>query len=208
MSEPGDPVMTLQLRAGVVTGVNVGPPGTVTVNIGGDTATTTDLPFIDGYDPVIADVVQILTDAGSALVLGRTAYGVSRVWSQNTSSTGGFTTAQVDLVVAGAIQSSGIYNFKIEFSFDSWSSTVVNDRLGLRIRRSVNGGAFTDVARMLPRVTVASNSEGGGTLMVVDQASTPGSYVYKATAVREAGTGTLVVNAAVGQPMTLTIETI
>lgn len=190
---------------GVVTAVGT---AVVTVQIGGDTAITTDLPYLASYaNPQVGDVVQILTDRGTALVLGPTATGVQHAFAQLSSGFTSITTTQVDLLQTGSLISNGLQTFRVIYSFDSWSSTVANDRLGLRIRRSLNGGAFADVARMLPRVTVASNSEGGGTLMVIDPATTAGTYVYKATAVREAGTGSINLNGAPGQPMTLTAET-
>lgn len=208
--------MTAPLRAdrrlGIIQSLVTGPPPRVTLTLGGDEDVThvVDAAYLDSYAPAVGDVVQVLSNQGAPLVLGRAATGAqsTSTFAQRNTSVTTITTTQVPLLTTSALALDGGTDMEILFGFDSWLSTAVDDRMGLRIQGSLNAGAYSDLARQVPRYigATASQSEGGGTLYTVHAAPAAGSWTWRVTAVREAGTGTLQVNAATGQLMTLSVK--
>lgn len=205
--------LTAFRRLGIVQALVAGPPPRVTVTLGGDEDTThvVDAPYLDSYTPVVGDVVVILANQGGHLVLGSTSVGAQTAYTQATANVGSITTTQVVLLTASPVVASGGETWRAMFGWDTASSTVANARLELRIQRAVDTGgglgAYVDISRMAPRITVAVSNEGGGTLLGLDPAVTAGAYTYRVTAVRSASdTGTLTVAASATMPMTLTVD--
>ena len=64
-------------RLGIVQALVAGPPPRVSVTLGGDEDAThvVDAAYLDSYAPAVGDVVQVLTNQGAPLVLGRAATG-------------------------------------------------------------------------------------------------------------------------------------
>lgn len=61
--------LSVTQRLGVVTALVPGPPPLVTVQLGGDTSVSVDVPFLTGYIPVVNDVVVVIGNNGDWLVL-------------------------------------------------------------------------------------------------------------------------------------------
>lgn len=57
-------------RKGTVVSIQTGPPPTCTVNLSGDTTAIPGVYFMDGYNPEAGDVVLMLKQGGSLLILG------------------------------------------------------------------------------------------------------------------------------------------
>jgi hypothetical protein len=85
--------MSVDQRAAVVTAVNPGPPPTVTIQVGGDTATDYDAPYLATYTPAVGDNVTTLSRAGAHLVLGTGTGAAGHVEFINLSPTGFNTTS-------------------------------------------------------------------------------------------------------------------
>jgi hypothetical protein len=62
-------------RIGIVISVPIGTPPVVEISIGGDTTTTVEVPFLRTYEPVIGDVVIVLSVGPDHLVIGSAATG-------------------------------------------------------------------------------------------------------------------------------------
>lgn len=109
--------LTASRRAAVVTAVNASPP-TVTVAIGGDTASPVDVPYLASYEPLVDDPVTVLSVQGTHLVLGHSAGPPGHVEFVDLSPTGftGQTSTGYALVP------------------DSTSGTFVKARSGTRVR--------------------------------------------------------------------------
>lgn len=201
------------LRLGTVTAMSAGPPPSVTVYLDGDPTATVDALFLDSYAPLVNDTVRVIRGIGKGahFVLGRAASGAQTAYVQSTSAVGSITTTQVVLLTASPVVSPAGATWRATFGWDTASSTAANARLELRVQRAVDTGgglgAYTDIARIAPRIIAASTNEGGGTLFGLDPAVAAGSYTYRVTAVRSASdTGTLTVDAGAGRPMTLLVE--
>lgn len=196
------------LRLGTVTALNAGPPPTVSIYLSGDSASTVDALYLDPYDPAVGHTVRVLSEAGAHFVLGRATPGPLATYVQRTTTVTSITTTQVALLTTGTLEMDGWTDMEVLFSYDSWLSTVVEDRMALRIQGSFNGGTYSDLARAVPRYSsgTASQSEGGGTLSTVHPTPAAGSWTWRVTAVRDLGSGTLQVNAAAGQVMTLAVK--
>lgn len=98
-------------RTGVVTAINAGPPPTVTVNVGGDTANTVNAPYLDSYNPAVADTVQILVNQGAVIVIGtasgagpiQTGSGTVTISAGSVSGTSGSITYPIGYPVAPVV---------------------------------------------------------------------------------------------------------
>lgn len=97
--------MTLARNLGTVTAVNAGPPPTVTIQLNGDTATDYDALYLDSYSPTVADVVQVLSDGGYHVVLGRAALGPTLLTGSGTVT-----------ITAGAVAGSAAVTFTPAFA--------------------------------------------------------------------------------------------
>lgn len=201
--------MTLARNPGVVTAVNAGPPATITIQLNGDTAADYPARYLDSYEPGVGDAVQVLSDGGYHVVLGRATLGNQRSVAQRTSSLTTITTA-VDLVVLpDAIEVDGSQDVDLTWGWDSIGGSNAGDRIEFRPNASLNGGAFAPVGRMLIKVTVTS--EAGGAGFTTHLAPAAGLWVYKLVGQISAGTGNFTLNAgsgAAGQagPMTFTAQ--
>lgn len=198
------------MRLGTVTALVAGPPPRVTIGIGGDITSTVDAPYLDSYTPAVGDVVQVLTNQGAPLVLGTAALGPARIGGRNDSDVGSITGTEVTLVTLGsALQVDGLSDVVLRWSWDSVSSTVSGDRIGMRVKASLNGGAYTQVGRILVRVEAAAAAMAGGSGTLYLSTPAAGAWTYRLVAIRESGTGTFTVNGTGGSgmnPIVLTAE--
>lgn len=200
--------MTLERRTGLVTAVNAGPPPTVTIQVGGDTATSYDAPYLDSYAPGVDDVVQVLSDGGYHVVLGRATLGAARSVTTRSTSVGGISAATDLANLPTAIEVDGTQDVDLHWSWDSITGTVAGDRIALRPSASLNGGAYTQIGRLLIKVTASPSAEGGGAGFLTHRAPAAGLWTYKIVGAIDAGTGTFTLNAGTGTtgPMTFSAE--
>jgi hypothetical protein len=71
--EPGDAGRSARRRTGVVATAPAGSPPTVSVYIGGAATATPGLRYLASYAPVVDDVVEILEQGRTRIVLGKLA---------------------------------------------------------------------------------------------------------------------------------------
>ena len=190
--------MSLVRRTGTVTALNAGPPATVQIQIGGDTATDHPADYLDSFDPSVGDAVQVLSDGGYHLVIGRATLGGQRVVAVRTSSVAGVTAVQDLIVPSGTIQVDGTQDVNITWGWDSITGTVAGDRIALGPFASFNGGAFSRIGRSLIKVTASPSAEGGGSAFMVHLAPAAGLWAYKLVGNIDAGTGSFTFNAGTG----------
>ncbi len=60
-------------RQGVIAATHVGPPKTVDLTLGGSAVVLTDIRYLNGYTPTVADVVEVRVIGTDLLVLGELA---------------------------------------------------------------------------------------------------------------------------------------
>lgn len=150
MSQPGHPLAAAR-RLAVVTAITAGAPPTVTIQIGGDTTTTANVPYDESYQPVVNDTVVTVSVEGDHYVIGRANLGNGPIGSLivraiRTDSSGTITTEamlggtpnalnQVAFTVAE--QRRVVYKFKV--LVDTPSAAAVN--VSANIRRNATGAA-------------------------------------------------------------------
>lgn len=200
--------MPFARNPGVVTAVNAGPPATVTIQLNGDTATDFPAPYLDSYDPSVGDAVQVLSDSGYHVVLGRATLGAARSVTTRSASLGGISAATDLANLPTAIEVDGSQDVDLHWSWDSITGTVAGDRIALRPSGSLNGGAYTQIGRLLIKVTASPSAEGGGAGFFTHRAPAAGLWTYKIVGAIDAGTGTFTLNAGTGTtgPMTFSAE--
>lgn len=197
-------------RLGVVQALVAGPPPRVSITIGDDPdpTRTVDVAYQDSYSPAVGDSVVLLSNQGGHYVLGRAATGATKESVRLESNVGSITTSEVTLVTCPPLQGIPVgSSLRVEWAWDSVLSSAAGDRLGIRIKVSFNGGAYTRCGRSLIRLAAAADAGGSGMIMLRDQAA--GDYTFRAVAIVESGAGTATVNAGDGtatSPFVLTAE--
>lgn len=79
----GDSGTTCHMTKGMVMAVDIaGTPPTCSIQLSGDTTTTiAGVRFLDSYFPVIGDVVQIIKQSSTLLIIGQISAGVSHAYN-------------------------------------------------------------------------------------------------------------------------------
>lgn len=86
MQEQSHPLNAIR-RMGIVNSLSLGPPPTVNVTPGGDTANPIDVPYL-GSAPSVGDVVVMLSVDGDHIVVGTIATTITWIdWPYNTGYT-------------------------------------------------------------------------------------------------------------------------
>jgi hypothetical protein len=184
--------MSVDQRAAVVTAVNPGPPPTVTIQVGGDTATDYDAPYLATYTPAVGDNVTTLSRAGAHLVLGTGTGAAGHVEFINLSPTG-FNTTSLSYVTVPTSTSGAFVktrdNTRVRVDVDlSGYVLTASAKPGWGIRASLSGGGNLDYDLTAMLVNTVSNHTGfSGKVWLTGLVA--GNYTFTLLAQRLSGTG-------------------
>lgn len=153
----------------IVSWQNTATPPTVTITLSGDTTQIPGIQYVTQYTPVVGDVVQIIKQNGSLLVMGTLTAGAASGQGWNTTSISGISyrlntdngTQYVEFMGNGTATGSTLFTLPAGFRPSGTRETVlVLASVGLVILTIATSGACT--IAVPPGGSGSTSSDGTG----------------------------------------------